>query len=890
MVNKNKFTRNAVKSINYAAESCLALGNAEVRLEHLFMGILKVKDGIGIRILSSVGVDPEATLANLEKRLGGGGLKLEVDNSANVSGDGLDSSATTETESVQGEVPEQVLISAEVKSALDKAYDYALEWGHVYVGTEHILLGILSQKDSSFVKELNNVGLTFDVIKSSIENTVQYPTFVDHDWVSDDLRNKKNHVNADDSDRGKGINYIPVGGGPSILETLGRNLTLEARLGKLDPVIGRDKEINRIMQILSRRRKNNPILLGDAGVGKTAVVEGLALRLISDDVSPLFSNFEIWSVDTAIFVAGSHLRGDLESKMLDFIREVERRNNVIIFIDEIHTIVGAGSTASNPMDIGNILKPALAKGTLRCIGATTIDEYKKFFDEDPALQRRFQPVEIDELSEASTIEVLKNLRPRYESYHNVRITNSALEAAVKLSARYITDRYLPDKAIDLIDEACARNRLERVRINDEFKKYLRDLREVMSKKDKALRSKDIEEASGLLDVENSLVSKLKKVEKKLKKEWNSSSRKSIKYVDIRRIVADWVKMPLIDEIPLSEQISKLQESLRKNIIGQDYAIDVVVNAVRRAKVGLSGLDKPLASFLFIGPTGVGKTELARELAKSLFGSKDALVQVDMSELMEPHSVSKLIGAPPGYVGFDEGGQLTGRVRRRPFSVVLFDEIEKADPEVLNILLQILDEGRLTDSKGRLVNFKNTIIVMTSNIGSELFFKDNRLGIRLSNDRDEKGENINSKFSLFREKVIDELRDYLSPEFLNRIDDLVLFRKLNRNDVLRIARLHIGKFVESIRKANKINLNFSSVDKIVERIVDIGYSEEYGAREVKRLIKELIENPLAEFLISNGFDPGKNKLIDIDARWTKWGIKFEVSEKQSSSKIAISSAK
>lgn len=863
---KNKFSKNAISAINYAANFCIELNNSEVILEHLFMGILRVKEGIGARVLASMGIDPVGTLKSIEEELSKNNQDVTYTNSSEPSHNKqLDFT--------------NIKISDDVKKALDRAFDYAVASGSVYVGTEHLLLGLLSIEDNNFVKELNKAGLTFDKVKIKMESSVSYPNLGFGNLPLTKINNKNQLVRVGNklltgNQRilNPDVDIVSDTQNNDFLNNFGYNLTLEAKKGNLDPVIGRDKEIERVMQILARRRKNNPILLGDAGVGKTAIVEGLAQRIVEGNVSPILLNLEIWSIDTAFFLAGSQLRGDLESKVLDLIKEVENRGNVILFIDEIHTIVGAGSTANNPVDIGNILKPALARGSLRCIGATTVDEYRKHFDEDPALQRRFQPVEVEELSESDTYAVLKVLKTSYEKFHDVKISDSALKAAVKLSSRYITDRYLPDKAIDVLDEACARNRLSRVKLSDSFRENLHKLEDIVKKKNEALRDRDLEKASMFLDEENKLMDEFSKMESGLRKSWNSG-KKIITDIDVRQIVSEWTKIPMsVTEQPISEQIKKLVNDLQANIIGQDYATKSVINAIRRAKVGLAGLDKPLASFLFVGPTGVGKTELAKQLAKSLFGSRDALIQVDMSELMEYHSVSKLIGAPPGYIGFDRGGQLTDKVRRTPFSVVLFDEIEKADPAVLNILLQILDEGKLTDSKGRVVNFKNTIIIMTSNIGSDLLFKNTKLGLFNADHIKDKQDSIkiNHKMSEVREKVINELKEYLNPEFLNRIDNIVIFRPLNKKDILKIVQLQIQNLVETVRKENRVCIKFTNLNQLISYIADIGFLEEYGAREIKRVIKTILEDKIADFLISKNWSIDMKKFIYIQITLNKKG--------------------
>lgn len=837
----NKFTKNAIMAIDYANKVCIRLGFSEMGLEHLFVGILSVKEGVGSKVLIRLGLDPDATVKSIETE-----LKNNLNSKLQEKGESKPVSNIAE-----------VTISKEIRDVFQKAFEIAIKSGHSYIGTEHLLLGILEIKDNAFVQELNKLGINVSRIKQELDNFVQYPEFGNNHERPSPILNSLFNSSAGEQSKSSG----------SFLESYGRNLTAEARNGRLDPVIGREKEISRIMQILLRKTKNNPILLGDAGVGKTAIVEGLAQKIVLGDVSPMLSNYEIWSIDTASIVAGSQLRGDVESKILDMISEIEQRGNIILFIDEIHTILGAGSTSNNPLDIGNILKPALARGALHCIGATTVDEYRKHFDEDPALQRRFQPVNVDELSEEDTVTVLKNLKRVYESYHGVKITNSAIKAAVKLSKRYITDRYLPDKAIDIIDEACAKNRIQRIQISVEFKQKLEQLKDIVEKKNLALKNQNMEEAASFLDKEKLIIKELTNLEQKMKKDWDSA-KKTVTEKDIKHVIHSWTKIPMNSmEENATLLIKKLARDLNKNIIGQDYATSAVVNSIKRAKAGLSGYDKPLATFLFVGPTGVGKTELAKQLAKSLFGSKDALIQIDMSELMESHSVSKLIGSPPGYVGHDQGGQLTDKIRRNPFSVVLFDEIEKASPDVLDILLQVMDEGHLTDSKGRKVDFKNTIIILTSNIGAELLKKDSVLGIYLGevNEGKEDKKEINKAVAEARERILSELKEYLQPEFLNRIDDVIVFRELSRDDIQKITRLHINNFVKRLKDDNNVILIDADSDEIINYITETGFSEEYGAREIKRVIRSTLENAVAEKILDLNWDSDSKKPLSLYVR-------------------------
>lgn len=863
-INEN-FSKNAIQAIKTAMDVCVRVGDSSLMIEHIFVGILHVKEGIGAKILSRLGLDPDATIASIEHELA---KRIDVNNQE------------------QKVDVIQITLSENVKELLKKSYEVAAEMNHPYVGTEHILLALLKFSDNPFVQELNRLGITYERIQKEIEEFVTYPVYN----RSDNNQSTENPDNPNNRQVPPVPNIPPFipgigninpkallndmmkmfGGGQggfgsegsSFLETYGRNLTLEAKKGKLDPVIGREEEILRVMQVLARRTKNNPILLGDAGVGKTAVVEGLAQYLISEEASPVLSNFEIWSIDISSIIAGSQLRGDVEGKILELIKEVTSKGNIILFIDEIHTIMGAGATTNSSLDVANILKPALARGTLRCIGATTVDEYKQHFDNDPALQRRFMPVYIEEMSPEDTFAILKNLKPVYENYHNVQIEDSALWAAINLTNRFITDRYLPDKAIDVIDEACSKNKIERIKIPKKFRDLNAQLANVRLAKYDAEKNGDIDKAAEFLNQERELTKKIESEARKMEKRWNTKN-KTITVKDIRNIIAKWSKVPLAtvsDDV--ETLIKKLEKDLRENIIGQDHAVDLVINAIKRSKAGLAGYDRPLASFLFVGATGVGKTELAKQLAKSLFGSKEDLIQVDMSEFMESHSVSKLIGSPPGYVGYDQGGQLTDKVRENPFSVVLFDEIEKASPDVLNILLQILDEGKLTDSKGRTVNFKNTIIIMTSNIGAEFVSKDSKVGFYLKRKEDTKTNKYEKAMADVKERIVESLKEYLSPEFLNRIDDIVVFRELNKIDVEKITKLQLQNLANRLKKELKVVIKNYDSPKIIKATTKLGYSEEYGARELRRIITSMIETKIADFVIGKKWDPDSKSVLNI----------------------------
>lgn len=878
----NKFTLNAQKAIKSANNAAKKLKSNSLLLEHLFIGLITVKEGVASRLLSRLGLDPDETVKSIEKELSinlnnGEMSRNESSNETldptKFSDDELFSETQKSTQisgkistedilrmhsqsgnidkkenTLQNDSEFNLTFTKEFKAILEISFDKAVEGGHTYVGTEHILLAMLTLKDYPFVQELAKLNIDLKRISKELKEFAQYPEPINEgEEYAFEKNNPFDNPMLDARLRSRDILGMRKSEKGSTLSTLGINLTQMAREGKLDPVIGRKDEISRIMQVISRRTKNNPILLGDAGVGKTAIVEGLAQNIAFGDVSPVLSGFEVWSIDTASIIAGSQLRGDMESKVFDLIKEVQEKRNIILFIDEIHTLVGAGSTGQSSLDVANILKPALARGSLRCIGATTVEEYRKSFDTDPALQRRFQPIDVDEISEEDSLEVLRQIKPIYESYHNVKISESAITASVRLSVRYIKDRYLPDKAIDLIDEACSRNKLNRIQLTDDFKSTLQNLSKIVDKKNAALNSKRLDEASALLDKEREMLDLLKQKEDSMKQKWERNG-KVITDKDILKVVHAWTKIPIPSlETDSATEVKKMEKALKDAIIGQDYAVNQVINSIKRSKAGISGTEKPLASFLFVGPTGVGKTELALQLAKSMFGSKDALIQVDMSELMEGHSVSKLVGAPPGYIGYDNGGQLTAKVRRNPFSVILFDEIEKASPDVLNILLQVLDKGVLTDSKGKKVDFKNTIIIMTSNIGTKELSKGNKIGISLSSFENLE-ENSKHEMLEIEQKIKDALKEYLSPEFLNRIDEIIVFRQLTEPDIKAIARLQFRKFLEQVEKNYNLTFEVENEQKIVNHIVKIGYSEAYGAREIARALRNTLENEIAENIL------------------------------------------
>lgn len=777
------------------------MGAREVQPLHLFLALLLIKDGIASRIFRAMKVDIEKTVAGIT-----GGIPLsgpvELLSDKNFS------------------------ISDGVREVINQAYNLSLKNHHVYVGTEHLLVALLDDKEQGFVKELQSSGIKVDEIRKNIFNFATYPPGV------------LSKMRPSDDEKG-----------PSVLNMLGVDLTELAAKGLLDPLVGREEELAQMINILSRRRKNNPIVVGEAGVGKTALVEGLAQKIVKGEVPDLLKGTRIISLDVAAVVAGSKMRGDMEEKMIAVINEIVSSPRTILFIDEIHTILGMGAVGGGGLDLAGVLKPALVKGGFKCIGATTRIDYERYFNEDPALNRRFQKVVVEEASVEDTIHILKQLRSLFEAHHNVVITDSAIFAAAQLSNQYVSDRYLPDKAIDLMDEASAVRRLEVEGGSDDLNRAMEEHESVRGEKEKALAEGNIEKAVKLRRKETELkgmVAELRKKQglvKRSKKFWVDSDL-------IRKLISKWTGIPLstIGESESSKLI-KLDEALGRYVVGQGEAVKKVADAIKRARTGVTSGERPWASFLFLGPTGVGKTELAKILTKVLFGDEDRLIQIDMSEMMEMHSVSKLIGSPPGYVGYQEGGQLTEQVRQRPHAVILFDEIEKAHIDVLNILLQILEYGHLTDGKGRRVNFKNTVVILTSNVGAEEIRRDKVLGFEVPDVKKERTDkDITRAYDGMKEVLEGELKETLPPELLNRLDDIVIFRSLTRKDAREIVDLLLDELNGRL-KDNRISVSLEPSAK--EFIVEHGFSEEYGARPLRRTIQEYVETPVASYLLKYG---------------------------------------
>ncbi|MBR0466321.1 MAG: ATP-dependent Clp protease ATP-binding subunit [Clostridia bacterium] len=801
--NFSGFTEKANLALNEAIKTAERLGHTYVGSEHLLIGIMKLNSGVGFSILSNAGVTAEAVEEKLTEVVGKGApTRLSPD-----------------------------YFTPRAKRVIETAMSAATGSGKKFVGTEHLLVGLLSDSDSYAVRFINECGADISEIK---EETLKV-LGVDIDSINE---------NADNSYQGNK-------GGKNSAAKFGRDLTEDAKKGKIDPVIGRDKEIERIIQVLCRRTKNNPCLIGEPGVGKTAVVEGLAQKIADGDVPDILENKKIISLDLTGMIAGTKYRGDFEERIKSVVDEAIKSKNIILFIDEVHTIIGAGS-AEGSTDAANILKPSLARGELQLIGATTISEYRKNIEKDAALERRFQPITVSEPNEEDAIQILKGLKSKYEAHHKVEITDSALKAAVELSSRYINDRYLPDKAIDLIDEAASRVRLDAGKESTKVKELKEELSKLNAEKDEAVSIQEFERAAKLRD-------NIKEIEKQIKeekdeiKEKNAHSNGTVTEKDIADIVSSWTGVPvtrLTEEE--SERLLNLENELHKRLIGQEEAVSAVSKAIRRGRVGLKDPKRPIGSFIFLGPTGVGKTELTKALAAAMFGSEDMMIRLDMSEYMEKYSVSRLVGSPPGYVGYDEGGQLTEQVRSHPYSVVLFDEIEKAHPDVFNILLQILDDGVLTDSQGRKVDFKNTVIIMTSNIGARLIVN-KKVNFGFGDNSGDSEDNKDIK-----EKVLAELKEAFRPEFLNRIDDIIVFNKLNREEIKQIA----GNMLNNLNtRLSNLNIKAEFSNALIEHVSDKGFDPVYGARPLRRTIQNEVEDALSEKILDNTVKNGDTVLCD-----------------------------
>lgn len=803
-----RFTDDAQRVLSFAQEAALELGHDYVGTEHVLIGLIKVKNGVAAKALNELGLSAETIIEDVEEHIGRGNKKAS-----------------------------SVYMTPRVKHVLELAVEVANHMNHNYVGTEHILLGLLSDGGGVAVGILRNHNIRANDIVDTIRTILG-----SSDSASHSAEDRK-----DNSSLGE-------------LADFGTDLNESAKQGKIDPVIGRDKEIARVIQILSRRTKNNPVLIGEPGVGKTAIAEGLAQRIVNGNVPEILRNKRIISLSISSMLAGAKYRGEFEERLKKAIDEVQKHDDMIIFIDEIHTLVGAGAT-EGAMDAANILKPALARGEFQVVGATTLDEYKKHIEKDAALERRFQPVLVGEPSEEDALEILKGLRDRYEAFHKAKITDEALEAAVSLSSRYITDRFLPDKAIDVVDEAASKVRMKVFSAAPDVKALETQLADVKKEKEAAVTAQEFEKAAEMRDEEKRIEKEINDKKKAAKE--NSDAKLVVTDEDIASVVAQWTGIP-VSKIAQeeSESLLHLEEELHKRVIGQDEAVVAVSKAVRRARAGLKDPKRPIGSFLFLGPTGVGKTELARALAVALFGDETAMIRLDMSEYMEKHTVSRLVGAPPGYVGYEEGGQLTDAVRRKSYSVILLDEVEKAHADFFNILLQVLDDGRLTDSQGRTVDFRNTVIIMTSNLGAKALRKDSpELGFLAAKKADSNTEDVSVvNFKEAKKSVMDSVKRHFRPEFLNRIDEMIVFHALTSNDLKQIVTILMDTVV---KRLGDMGLSLEISPAAMDLLVKEGSDFSMGARPLKRAIQRLIEDPISDLILQGNAPEGAIIKADVE---------------------------
>ncbi len=793
-----RFTERAQKVLALAQEEAIRLGHNNVGTEHILLGLVREGEGIAAKALSVLGLSPEKIQKEVESLIGKG------------------------QESVQ-----TIHYTPRAKKVIELSMDEARKLGHSYVGTEHILLGLIREGEGVAARVLNNLGVSLNKARQQVLQL----------------------LGSNESSSSSGGSSVNAN--TPTLDSLARDLTAVAREDSLDPVIGRSKEIERVIEVLSRRTKNNPVLIGEPGVGKTAIAEGLAQQIINNEVPETLRDKRVMTLDMGTVVAGTKYRGEFEDRLKKVMDEIRQAGNIILFIDELHTLIGAGG-AEGAIDASNILKPALARGELQCIGATTLDEYRKYIEKDAALERRFQPIRVNEPTNDESVQILKGLRDRYEAHHRVTITDDAIDAAVKLSDRYISDRFLPDKAIDLIDEAASKVRLRSYTAPPNLKELEQRLESVRKEKDAAVQSQEFEKAASLRDSEQKLREELETT-KNTWKEKQGQENTEVTPEDIALVVSNWTGVPVSKlKQEETERLLNMEGILHNRVIGQEEAVKAISKAIRRARAGLKDPKRPIGSFIFLGPTGVGKTELARALAEALFGDEDATIRIDMSEYMEKHTTSRLVGSPPGYVGHEEGGQLTEKVRRNPYSVVLLDEIEKAHPEVFNILLQVLEDGRLTDSKGRTVDFRNTVVIMTSNVGANTLKRNKHMGFTVQSE-DQAYENMKTK-------VMDEMKKAFRPEFLNRIDETIVFHTLEKEHLKHIISL-MSKQLQNRLAEQGIDIELT--EAALEKIAEEGYDPDYGARPLRRALQRRIEDRLSEELLRGTIAKGQTVKIDVE---------------------------
>jgi ATP-dependent Clp protease ATP-binding subunit ClpC len=795
-----RFTERARQVVVLAQDEARALKHNYIGTEHILLGLLREEEGLAARVLESLDITVEEVRAQIARIVGQG------------------------DEVTTGQIP----FTPRAKKVLELALREALSLGHNYIGTEHILLGLVRENEGVAARILLDFDADAEKIRNEIIRMLSGP-------------GRRQQAGGASGEKTKSS---------KLLDQFGRNLTRQAAEGKSDPVVGRQTEIERVMQILSRRQKNNPVLIGEPGVGKTAVVEGLAQRIAAGQVPELLKGKQIYTLDLAALVAGSKYRGEFEERLKKVMKEIMQRGDIILFIDELHNLVGAGA-AEGAIDAASILKPALARGEMQTIGATTLDEYRKYLERDAALERRFQQIRVDEPSVDDTVEILRGLRDRYEAHHRCKISDEALHAAATLADRYIQDRHLPDKAIDLIDEAASRMRIKNMTAPPRYRELEEEITKVRGEKEEAIEAQEFEKAASLRDKERKLTQKKRELEESWQAE-ESVDQPQIGEDEIADIVSMWTGIPVFKLTEAeSQKLIRMEDELHKRVIGQDEAIVAVSKSIRRARAGIKDPKRPTGSFIFLGPSGVGKTELARTLAEFLFGDEDAMIQVDMSEFMEKHSVSRLVGSPPGYIGYDEGGQLTEAVRRKPYSVVLLDEIEKAHPDVFNILLQILEDGKLTDAQGRKVDFRNTIVIMTSNIGAASISKNQSLGFSI-------GDDSGLSYEDMKDRVMSELKKVFRPELLNRIDEVIVFHKLTRDEIKTIVDLLMRRLRDQM---GEHAADVSLTEEAKELLVEKGYDPTMGARPLRRAIQRYIEDPLADFVLGREVTPGSTILVD-----------------------------